>query len=146
LTQSSGPANKNENKKRGKTTIIFYADNGFIGAYNPKVLQQTLDEFVTNLKQFGLQMSIGKSKTITLLGSKPVHQISSDAYSWQITKVGMTCEEKQQVPTRCEFCNEQIQKKSLKQHHHSKNCQNIQKKLSNQQEPVYCTPTTPILL
>jgi Reverse transcriptase (RNA-dependent DNA polymerase) len=37
-------------KSEEKKTIIFYADDGFIGGYNPIVVQQTLDKFVTKFK------------------------------------------------------------------------------------------------
>jgi hypothetical protein len=53
-----------------KTTIIFYADNGFIAGFNHIVVQRTLDKFVQNFKSFGLLMNAKKTETMTLASTK----------------------------------------------------------------------------
>jgi hypothetical protein len=131
-----------------KTTIIFYADGGFIGGHKATTVQRTLNAFVKNFKTFGLLMNAEKTKSMTMFGSKPVHRISNDAYNRRITREGKTCQEKQQTMVTCEYCEENVQKKSITQHNLSKKCRNIQRKLPNNQQEVrmYCTLTTPTLL
>jgi Reverse transcriptase (RNA-dependent DNA polymerase) len=74
-------ASKKEVKDEDNTTIIFYADNGFIGGYNHIAVQSTLNAFVRNFKSFGLRMNVDKTKTMTVvLGTKLVHKISEEAY------------------------------------------------------------------
>jgi hypothetical protein len=67
--------------KTEKITIVFYADEGFIGGSNHTIVQRTLNKFVKNFKSFGLLMNVQKTETMTLTGSKPVYQISDDAYN-----------------------------------------------------------------
>jgi Reverse transcriptase (RNA-dependent DNA polymerase) len=105
-------ASEEDMKEEEKTTIVFYVDHGFIGGFN-HVVQQTFELFVKKFKRFGLNMNVEKTKTITLLGSKPVHRVSKDAYNQRIPKIGLTCQEKQQMIIQCEFCKEKVQKKSL---------------------------------
>jgi Reverse transcriptase (RNA-dependent DNA polymerase) len=73
-------ATETEMRKNEKTTIIFYADDGFVGGYNYEAFQQTIDAFVQKFKAFGLMMNADKTETTTLLGSKSAHQISNKAY------------------------------------------------------------------
>jgi hypothetical protein len=56
-----------------KTTIVFYAEDGFIGGFNHTIVQRTLDKFVKNFKSFGLLMNVQKTEKMTLAGSKPAH-------------------------------------------------------------------------
>jgi hypothetical protein len=139
-------ATKEEMKNEDKTTIIFYADDGFIGGFNHTSVQNTLDSFVRNFKSFGLIMNAKKTKAMTLLGSKTIHRLSEEAYHQKITKEGLSCQQKQQLKVKCEFCTEEIQTKSLKQHQLSKRCQEIKRKTpKTQQEVTYFSPTTPSL-
>jgi hypothetical protein len=89
-------------------------------------------------------MNFGKTKIMTMLGSKPVHR----TYHQRNTKEGKTCQAKQQTIATCKYCEEKMQKKLLTQHHLSKECRDIQTKLPNNQQEVrmYWTPTTPTLL
>jgi hypothetical protein len=127
--------------------FVIYADDGFIGGYNHVAVKHTLDSFVKSFRRFGLNMNGNKTKTMTMLGSKPVHQILDDAYNQRITKIGLTCQEKQQAIKQCQFCNNNVQTKSIQQHHLSKQCQEAKKKLPiGQKIETYCSPTTPTLL
>jgi hypothetical protein len=139
-------ATKEEMKNEDKTTIIFYADDRFIGSFNHTSVKNTLDSFVSNFKSFGLIMNAKKTEAMTLLGSKTIHRLSEEAYHQKITKEGLSCQQKQQLKVKCEFCTEEIQTKSLKQHQLSKRCQEIKRKTpKTQQEVTYFSPTTPSL-
>jgi hypothetical protein len=73
-------------------------------------------------------MNAKKTKAMTLLGSKTIHRFSEEAYNQKITKEELSCQQTQQLRVKCEFCMEEIQNKSLKQHQLSKRCQEIQRK------------------
>jgi Reverse transcriptase (RNA-dependent DNA polymerase) len=104
-------ATAEELKNEEKTTIKFYADDGFLVEENYKLVQQTLDTFINNFKKFGLIMNGKKVETMTMFGSKPMHQISDDSYHQQITQEGLRCEEIQQHIVRCNYYGEEIQEK-----------------------------------
>jgi hypothetical protein len=91
-------------------------------------------------------MNANTTESIIVLGIKPVHGISNEAYHQRITIEGMTCHQKQQTLVRCGFCEGEIQQKSLRQHHQSKKCHTAQKNHPNNQLVMdYCIPTTPAI-
>jgi hypothetical protein len=77
-----------------KTILQFFADDAVIAAVDHTVAQYTLDVLATNFKKFALHVNVTKTESITVLGTKPVHRISEYAYTRQITKIGLTNEEK----------------------------------------------------
>jgi hypothetical protein len=89
-----------------ETTLVFYGDNRFNGSHSPTVVQQKLDAFTKSFKQFGFRMSIDKSEAITQLDSKPLHWISEEAYTRQITGEGFTHKATQQTKVTCKFWRE----------------------------------------
>jgi hypothetical protein len=74
-----------------------------------------------------------------ILGTPPIHKISSDAYFRMITRQGPTDREKQKLPTYYMHCNTQVQAQSMKKHQQSKHCMEVQKRATNNQ-PLMCLP------
>lgn len=139
-------ANEEEMKNETKTTIIFNTDDGFIGEFDHKMAQNTLDSYTKIFQSFSLIMNAKKTRTMTLIGIKSVHCILEESYHQQITKEVSTCQQKQQTIIQCKFCKEEMQTKSIKQHHLSKQFQEEKQKfLNNQQETMYrpMTPSSP---
>jgi Reverse transcriptase (RNA-dependent DNA polymerase) len=58
------------------TILLFYPDDGLIATHDPIYTQSILELFAQNFEIFGLYINHTKTKTMTVLGSKPVHNIS----------------------------------------------------------------------
>jgi Reverse transcriptase (RNA-dependent DNA polymerase) len=124
------------------TILQFYADDGLIAAHDPIYAQSVLDLFVHNFQRFGLRINHQKTETMTLLGTKPVHNISHQAYSRMITRTGTTNNKKiQKQVTACNYCNTNVQQSSMKRHQQSQSCMQIQKQMPKNQ-PALCLPFT----
>jgi Reverse transcriptase (RNA-dependent DNA polymerase) len=97
----------------GQPIFQFYVDYGVIASHNSLHAQQTLNLFIENFKRFGLYMDTTKTETMTVLGTPPVHKISSNAYFRMITQQGPTDRERQQLLKYCIHCNKQVQAQSM---------------------------------
>jgi hypothetical protein len=84
-------------------------------------------------------MNTTKNKSMTSLGTPPIHQISTDAYTRMITREGSTDRKKRKMIVECTHCNTQVQTQSIKRHQQSKSCMEVQKQASNNQ-PLMCIP------
>lgn len=93
-----------------------------------------------NFKRFGLLMNVEKTEAMIMLGSKPIHKMSDEAYDRKITGVGLSYKEKQQSITKCEYCKDEVQLHSLKRHQLSKKCITERKKIHNNQTDMICLP------
>ena len=102
-------------KDIGELTIQLYADVGFIGGKNHKVVQNALTLFEENFLKFGLLMNFEKTESMILIRSKPVHSISKDAYRKIITGIGESFTDKQNMTINCELCNMSIKPKKRRQ-------------------------------
>lgn len=58
-----------------------------------------------------------KTDALIIIGSKPIHKISDEAYKRKIIWIELSYKDKQQSLTTCEYCKEEVQVvQSLKQH------------------------------
>ena len=114
------------------TTIQFYADDGVLAGDDYKQIQQMLEILQKNFLLFGLEISIEKTEMMTM-HAKPKHKpMSVEAYDTKISGIGLSYKQKQTMMTTCEWCNKQVQVRSLQRHHLSATCINIRKqKLKN---------------
>jgi Reverse transcriptase (RNA-dependent DNA polymerase) len=51
-----------------KTTIQFYADDGFIGLVDYTVAQYTLNVLGQSFQSFGLNINVDKTESMTMVG------------------------------------------------------------------------------
>ena len=121
--------------------IQFYADDGFIGGLDHEKVQKMLDIMEANFKKFGLLMNNIKTESMIMLGSKPVHRISDDAYERMVPGNGKSYDEKAKTIINCELCNMEIQQRSKKRHQLSNYCRsNRNKTQQNDTTEIYCLP------
>ena len=85
----------------GKITLLFYADDGFIGGTDHKNIQKALNIIKQNCKKFGLLLNAEKTESMIMIGHKPVHNISKEAYERMITGKGISYKEKNQLTITC---------------------------------------------
>jgi retron-type reverse transcriptase len=87
-----------------KTTIQFYADNGFIGSVDYTVAQYTLNVLGQSFQSFGLNINVDKTKSMTMVGCWAIHRMLDNAYSRMITRQGLTNVERKRMMTNCVNC------------------------------------------
>jgi hypothetical protein len=129
-------------KDKGILTIQFYADDGFIGGKDHKVVQSALTLFEENFLKFGLLMNVEKTESMILIGSKPVHSISKDAYRKMITGIGESFKDNQNMTINCELCNMSIKMMSKKRDQLSAKCKKGRQNTiaTNPDLESYCQP------
>jgi hypothetical protein len=121
------------------TNPQFYADDGLIATHDPIYTQSILELFTQHFKRFGLYINHTKTETMTVLGSKPVHNISQQAYSPMIARTDPTNKDIQKQIIECTHCQTNVQHLSMRQHQQSQFCLEVQKRMDNNQ-PVVCLP------
>jgi hypothetical protein len=128
-------------KEKGILTVQFYADDGFIGGKDHELVQNALSLFKENFMKFGLAMNVEKTESMILIGNKPVHKISDEAYHKMITGEGESFDDKQITIIQCEICDATIKRMSSKRHQLSARCKRGRKTIAiNTEVESFCQP------
>jgi predicted DNA-binding ArsR family transcriptional regulator len=72
-------------------------------------------------------MNLDKTEMMTINAKKHRH-MTQQAYDRKITSIGALYKEKQILMVECQWCNKNVQQRSLKKHHLSARCTKIKKK------------------
>jgi exonuclease III len=100
---------------------IFYADDGYIYSTNADALQQATDWIVDLFECMGLKANPEKTKAMICAPRPSVTRICTPAYKRKMgDNAEPTYSERKRQYMVCDFCNEQIQARSLSRHKRSK--------------------------
>ena len=110
-----------------QTAIQFYEDDGVLAGEDYEQIQQMLELLKENFLLFGLEISIEKTEMMAMHAKIKHKPISSEAYDRKINGIGASYKEKQIMMTSCEWCNKEMQTRSIQRHQLSANCMKIKK-------------------
>lgn len=97
--------------------VLFYADDGLIGAHDPVWLQHALDALVGLFRQVGLQTNTEKTKVLTCVPGAIHSSLSTEAYnSCRMTGEGDSYCTRQCHKVNCPECGMELAAGSLRQH------------------------------
>lgn len=97
-------------------SAIFYADDGELSSENAFALQMSVDKFTALFNRVGLRMNAAKTKLLVSNPRKLAHGISSPAYHFRMTGVGLNERERRSQRAICEICGKEFRKTSIPRH------------------------------
>jgi Reverse transcriptase (RNA-dependent DNA polymerase) len=95
---------------------LFYADDGWLASTDPIIVQQALSAATNLFSQMGLQMNVGKTKSLCSQLGYVRHSVSTPAYRRRMTGEGDTYSARNRQPTQCPHCPRMVQKCNLRMH------------------------------
>jgi Reverse transcriptase (RNA-dependent DNA polymerase) len=99
-------------------SALFYADDGWLASQNPAHAHQALWISTDLFRRMGLQLNVGKTKSMCSDPGNLRYRISTPAYNQRMTGVGLTYSATKRQLVQCTEpgCNAEVQAGSLRQH------------------------------
>jgi len=95
---------------------IFYADDGELASEDPIALQQATDSFTDYCSRVGLKMNAAKTKALVTAPGPLTLGLSSPAYRFRMSGVGMSDRDRRAIRADCTQCGLNFRATSLQRH------------------------------
>jgi hypothetical protein len=119
----------------------FYADDGVLHSADPVILQKSLDIITDCFRRVGLRMNPTKTEIMIVKGGKAATKRTEEVYEHMVTGNGLSAKEKAKQKIVCKLCGTEVQRASMKTHHATKKCKQLQKTYVREEEEIEETTT-----